>query len=356
MVTSSISIGILTFHDGINHGGYLQAYSTYRFLLGEGYKVEIINYKNSTHTLHELKNLFWKKGVREIFSNLNKIAAFKRDQDAMKLGSKRYNIKHCKTNYDAIVIGADIVWNYEWRFLGQDPVYFGEGLQAKNLIAFSPSIGKVDGLKADIPAFVKKGIERFDNISVRDDNTADLVERVTGLRPKVTLDPAFLWRPFGEEKEISTNEDFIVVYAYKLRQSDIDQIRNFAKTKDMKIFALSYRHDWADKNIVNLGPFEWLDYFKKAKYILSGTFHGTLYSLIYRKNFITSNNVGISNKTKTILSKINLMSRLTEGENNFQELFEHGIDYMSVNPKLNSLEEYSKNLLLEFVKNAVERD
>lgn len=345
----NISIGILTFHDGINHGGYLQAYSTYKFLSEKGYNVEIINYKNKKHIIHELHNLFWKKNFKTIITNFKKILAFKRDQKQMNLGRFISKSSRIKTNYDFIIVGADIVWNYEWRFLGNDPVYFGEGLEHTNLISFSPSIGKVDGEYSIPPGFVKTGLKKFKQISVRDDNSANLVKRILGHNPKVTLDPAFVWEPYGHENKIKIDEKFILVYAYTLKPIEVNQIKQFAKTKGLKIIALSYFHEWADQNVIDLGPFDWLGYFHKADYVLSGTFHGTLYSIIYKKNFITCNNQGISSKTTTILSKIDLLNRLTDGSKNFVELYEKRIDYEVVYTKLNPLIKDTKNYLINSI-------
>ena len=108
----------------------------------------------------------------------------------------------------------------------------------------------------------------------------------------------------------------------------------------------SLKTPWCDDNFTTLGPFDWISYFSKASYILTSTFHGTLFSLKYKKNFITSNNVSISNKVKTILSKIGLLDRLTDGDLNFGKLYSSEIDYDLVSDKLDPLIKESKNYLL----------
>lgn len=346
-----MKIGILTYHEGINHGGFFQAFSTYSFLKSKSYDVEIINYKNKTHWLVEYKAFLFAKNPKNLVSNIRKILAFKKDQKQMNLGPLKKDASKIKENYDVIVVGSDIVWNYEWDFLGKDPVYFGQGLNSKKWISYAPSFGAVDCENTVIPDYVSNGLQKFDHISVRDENSKCIVKKACGKEAKVVLDPTFLLETNGMEKPIKVNEPFLLVYAYTLRDTDISQIIAFAKKNKLKVVAVGYSQPWADFNIINLGPFEWIGYFDKASYVLTGTFHGTLYSLKYRKNFITSNNKGISNKTKTILSKLGLLDRLTEGELNFEQLYLNGIDYDQVTDLLMPLIDDSKKYLIKAVEN-----
>ena len=346
-----MKIGILTFHEGINHGGFFQAFSTYKFLKNNGYDVEIINYKNKTHWLAEYKVFLLTKNPKKLIFNIKKIFAFKEDQKEMKLGKFTTDISMIKLEFDVIVVGSDIVWNYEWAFLGKDPVYFGKGLKSKKWVSYAPSFGAVDCETSIIPDYVVRGLKKFSHISVRDENSMCLVKKACEKEVKVVLDPSFLLDTSGMEKAIKTKDEFLLIYAYSLRESDVKQVKEFASQNNLKVIAIGYSQPWADLNIINLGPFEWIGYFDKASYVLTGTFHGTLYSLKYKKNFITSNNKGISNKVKTILSKLGLLERLTEGQLNFNKLYCSGIDYGVVNDLLDPLVDESKKYLLTAIKN-----
>jgi len=346
-----MKIGILTFHDGINHGGFFQAFSTYQFLKGNGFDVEIINYKNKIHWLLEYKAFLWTKNPITLILNIKKIIDFKNDQKEMNLGTFTTDVRKIKKVFDVIVVGSDIVWNYELPFLGRDPVYFGDGLESKKWISYAPSFGAVDCETSIIPDYVVRGLKKFSHISVRDENSKCLVKKACEKDAKVVLDPTFLLDTRGMEKAIKTKDEFLLVYAYSLRESDIKQVKGFASQNNLKVVAVGYSQPWADLNIINLGPFEWIGYFNKASYVLTSTFHGTLYSLKYKKNFITSNNKAISNKTKTILAKLGLLDRLTEGQLNFDELYSSGVDYGVVNDLLDPLVDESKKYLLEALRN-----
>lgn len=197
---NSKKIGILTFHDGINHGAFFQAFSTYIFLKSKGYNVEIINYKNSTHWLAEYKAFLITKNPKILFSNIKKIFAFKKDQKQMNLGSFTKKASKIKKHFDVIVVGSDIVWNYEWAFLGKDPIYFGYGLNTKKWISYAASFGNIDYDTTIVPEYVSSGLQKFSYISVRDENSKCIVNKACGKEAEVVLDPTFLIKTNGMEK------------------------------------------------------------------------------------------------------------------------------------------------------------
>lgn len=317
----------------------------------KGYNVEIINYKNSTHWLAEYKAFLITKNPKILFSNIKKIFAFKKDQKQMNLGLFTKKASKIKKHFDVIVVGSDIVWNYEWTFLGKDPIYFGYGLNTKKWISYAASFGNIDCDTTIVPEYVISGLQKFSYISVRDENSKCIVNKACGKEAEVVLDPTFLIKTNGMEKLTRVIEPFILVYAFSLRETDISQIKKLAQKYSLKVVAVGYNQPWADYNIINLGPFEWLGYFDKAEFVLTSTFHGTLYSLKYKKNFVTSNNDAISNKIKTILLKLGLLDRLTEGSLNFNELYAQGVDYVSVNKLLVPLIKNSKNYLIKAIVN-----
>jgi len=342
-----MKLGVLTFHDGINHGAFFQAYSTYSLLKSLGYDVEIINYKNKRHWFNDYKAFLWTKRPSVLYKNIKKILSFKLSHKKFDLSSSRICFKKEKLNtlkYDAIIIGADIVWNYEWEFLGRDSIYFGEGLQSNKIISYAPSCGSIN-LDKPIPAFVKEGLKRFSHISVRDENTANLVSKAIGVNPQIVLDPTFIYDIRGEEAPIKECEPYLLVYAYVLTEKQISSTIKYANENSLKLISIGYSNSWCDKNIFNVGPFEWLSYFKNAEYILTGTFHGTIFSIKYEKKFITCNNPNIESKTKTILENIDLSHRVIDDES-VEQLFNEEINYVEVNEKLRLLIDDSQGYLL----------
>ncbi|WP_319558026.1 polysaccharide pyruvyl transferase family protein [Thiomicrorhabdus sp.] len=340
-----MKVGILTFHEGINHGAYMQAFSTYQFLLQNGYDAEIINYKNRTHYLFELKAFLVKKNPLHILQNIKKIRAFKEDHSSMNLGKMLFDRRKLIGKYDAIVVGSDIVWNFKSRFLGRDPVYFGKDLEDSKLISYAPSFGNVNSDDA-IPDFVSEGLQYFSSISVRDINSSNLVKKVIGVEPKIVLDPTFLIdaKPF-EQSTGAERKPYLLVYAYYLRDGEIKSAIAFARKKGLEIISIGYQNTWADKNVIALGPFEWLSYFHHASFVLTSTFHGTIFSLKYEKNFATSMNDNIKNKTISLIKHLDLADRFVEG-GDVADVFRQEIDYSVINKKLTPLVQDSQEFLL----------
>lgn len=343
-----MKVGILTFHDGINHGAFMQAFSTYQFLLQNGYDVEIINYKNKKHHINELKSLLLVRNPARVMRNIKKIMAFKRAHKKMKLDSLVLNIKKLKLDYDFIVIGSDIVWNYEFKLLGSDPIYFGENLDNARLVSYAASFGSVS-IESTRPDFVVNGLLKFKAISVRDENSVSIVESITANKPPVVLDPTFLIDTNEHEIEAKIDADYLLIYAYNLRDKEISSTIDFARKNNLRIVSIGYNTSWADKNINSLGPFEWLGYFKAASFVVTSTFHGTIFALKYEKNFCTSLNNNIANKVSTLINKLGLTDHLVNNSD-VGKVLERAIDYNDVNLRLKPMIVDSKNYLLNTLK------
>jgi hypothetical protein len=316
-----------------------------------GHDVEIINYKNLKHFKNEMRYFLLKKNPFEIFLNLKKIYSFSKDVQRFNLNPKRLTFSSKKIDflrYDSIIVGADIVWNYEMPLLGSDPIYFGHGIpDSVNLIAYAPSCGAVNKDKG-IKDYVLSGLKKFKNISVRDENSALVVDAVLGYKPPIFLDPTFLYNFYGEEV-IVRDEDYILVYAYSLTEEEKVDLLFFSQSKNLKIIAIAYSQTWADINVVNVSPFEWLGYIKRANYVFTSTFHGSIFCIKYNKVFAISMNEAIKNKVQTLLDKFDLHSRELTPENRISDTFSSVTDFTFANQVI----EKEKQICIEYIKDSL---
>ncbi len=227
-----MKVGILTFPDVINHGAYLQAYGLAKTIESLNHKVSLIPYKNFKHWLNEYKALLVKKNPALAFSNFLKILKFRSAQK--KLNLKKITFLKNKINrehYDTIVVGSDIVWNFISPFLGKDNIYFGHGLNTNRIVSYAPSFGYVENDK-EIPDYVVDGLKKFSHISVRDENSKEVVKKAIGKEPQIVLDPTFLYDYYGQEIE-PRFENYMLIYAFGLRPEE--------KTQQHKIVGLLLR-------------------------------------------------------------------------------------------------------------------
>jgi hypothetical protein len=244
-------------------------------------------------------------------------------------------------------VGSDRVWDYKILF-GLDPIYFGEFINSGKLISYACSFGGINSSE-DLPRIVIQGLEKFSKLSVRDGNSFNIIKRNIGKEPNIALDPIFLY-DYKKEQRTCPYKRYILVYAYSFSAEQIDQIRNFASAKKLKIIAVGYNQSWCDKNIIAIGPFEWLDYFRNASYVITSTFHGAMFSIKYRKNFILLNNVHINNKVLTPLDMMGLTARILPEKGRIKEILDCDIDYNTISKDISRLVLESKKYLENAIK------
>jgi len=339
-----MKIGILTFHLGPNHGGYLQAYCLREYLTSLGHEVEFINYKNEGHHQSEIFRPWiyrrpfklyqaWikEKVFKEAYKTLPK-TEFSTDKSAIDWNA-----------YDAIVVGSDVVWDYNMKRLGNDSVYFGDfGSEFKGkLISYAASSGTVDADK-EIPIYVKEGLKNFDSIAVRDTSSQKIVKRSIDQDSLLVVDPTWLCLKYQEP---APKEDILLVYAYDIPANFKKEIVNYAKSKKLKIIAIGYYHGWADENEMRMSPLGWAELMRKAKAVVSGTFHGTLYAIRCQTQFITVYNKIIEYRVKRPLELSGLQHRMLKTPENFSSIMDEEIDYKTIMKSLEAEVELSKDYL-----------
>ncbi|MBU4348414.1 polysaccharide pyruvyl transferase family protein, partial [Patescibacteria group bacterium] len=336
-------IGILTFHDGINHGAYLQAYALQNFLEKSGYPNKIINYKKFRHWIKEYKCFLYRKKTKDLIDNVRKIIKFKRSHRKFKL--TRFTFSHKKVSkekFDTVIIGSDEVWNFHNALLNYDSIYFGNDLNAKKVISYATSFGAVEQIEENFEK-IKNDLNKFKNISVRDENSFNLVKKLTGREIPIVLDPIFLY-DFSKEKIDCPYEDYILIYGGNLDENLIKEIKKTNK----KIISIGYQNSWADINVIDVDPFEWLGYFKNASMVITTMFHGLLFAIKYNKNFCLIVTRGKKNKFTPIIDNLCLNSKIYDSNHDvLKNIFSDKINYDLVNKKLDILIKQSKEYLLK---------
>jgi len=345
-----MKIGIITFHDGINHGAFLQAFSTMTYLRSLDQNVKIINYKNPRHWFLEYKGLLVRKNPINIYNNVRNLFKFKRCHKRLPLTSFTLSSKKVsKEFFDLIIVGSDIIWNYQLSRLGQDRIYFGKDLNTNNIISYATSFGPLNENER-LPDDIVQRLVKFNSITVRDGNSKRILSRNLGIDVEVVADPTLLNNFSGEENDCAY-KDFILVYAFFLRESEIQAVKRLACEKGLKTIAIAYPQKWCSINVPFLSPFDWLGFFKNAEYIITSTFHGTIFSIKYGKQFITSNNDFIKDKTNDFLVQLGLASRISNGDINVEESLQIKINYDNVNKGLKNLITRSKI----YINNAIDK-
>ncbi len=371
-----LKVGIMSMQRIINYGSFLQSYSLKKNLEKMGADVCMVDYRvgkplvfNNDQKIPKKASLFakLKNKIENRLFFPRKIS--KKTMD--RYFQAEYGIKKDfennimpmlgitdKMNYspelDLLVIGSDEVFNclQPNPAVGYSKELFGDGNNSKKLISYAASFGNTmkEGLiKHGIYDEVKEMLNKFDGVSVRDKNSLRLVEDMDCNDINKNVDPVFLY-DYEEESNIEVPiSDYIVVYAYSCRitREESAAIIRFAKKHNKKIICIEGFQCYL-KNYVELNPFEVLAYFKKADYIITDTFHGSVFSIKYNRQFVslvrggTEGAYGNSAKLVDLLETFGLKDRELTNLDDMEKKLTGSIDYDRVNTRI--MEERQKSI------------
>jgi hypothetical protein len=213
------------------------------------------------------------------------------------------------SDFELIAVGSDEVWNLSHPWLGKVPLFFGERLAPKRLVSYAASFGNypaADGLKDE---WVNR-LRRFDAISVRDKNSLELVEQSLGFRPTLVLDPCLLAETLQNPPPPSGEAPYLLVYGNRFVPELINETREFARARNLRILSIGYRNDWTDRSILNAGPHDFLRMMKNATAVVTTYFHGCVFSLRCERPFVAQLSKYRSNKVGGLLTSVKATHRI----------------------------------------------
>lgn len=283
---------IITYYNADNYGAFLQAYALHKFLS--------IN-KIDTYFRKVDKLVMYKNAQDEFEKKLAEKLSHSRILLPIENDNKRF--------YDVAIIGSDEVFNYTNVTYNSDESFDGTGINSKIIVSYAASVGSVNKWKYFLKNYNRLfRLRRLNKVCVRDDTT-EAVLKLLGIRKIYrALDPTLIV-DFNDELEHVTlcKSNYILVYTYGLNKKFIEQIMNYAKTNSFHVVATGAYCDWADENIV-VNPFEWIYLLKNSKFIFTSTFHGTIFAIKYKKQFISLSDK--SEKIYSLLKEFNLLDRM----------------------------------------------
>lgn len=237
--------------------------------------------------------------------------------------------------YDICVIGSDEVFNCNkassWGFTSQ---LFGNVKQAEKVITYAASCGSTvyENTLLAVRNRIKEVFEGVSAFSVRDANTYDFVKKLTTKTIHEHMDPVVVWN-FDKEIadcELPQNlpERYCVVYSYYNRfhkPEEIERIKNFCKDKNMQIVTVGAPQMWIKQHLV-MTPFQVLKVFQKADFIITDTFHGTIFSAKYAKRFAVLTRESNENKLLDLIQKLGLEKHLMRSLEKLSEVYKEEIN------------------------------
>lgn len=337
------NIGLVTYYKE-NYGSALQCYATKKFLGNIGYNCKVLyevvnsNKRYIRRVINVIRHAWRAMCYKGYFSNyISMRKAMSQEKECISEVAVR-RIEHfveeelepvgyewkelCKLNdsYVAFIAGSDQIWNAS---ISINSIYFLKFSDKKKRIALAPSFGV-----ANIPDYnfknIKRGLEGFDTISVREETGEQIVKQYVGKKAVRVADPVMLltkeeWIEFSKNVEVPNERYIFVHFLNKPSKVALDGIMLLSKKMQCKILCFSYLYEeyesFSDYIIYNGSPKEYVGLLCGAEIVCTDSFHSTLFSIILEKEFYTFHRQYIhknpqTSRIKDLLARYGIEERL----------------------------------------------
>lgn len=345
-------VGIMSMQRIANYGSFLQAYGLKSIFEELGCEVAFVDYHPGETLIPADGGTGIKRKINKVVQTFKYSAPLKEKFKFIKY-KKNYARKYLpllgidesmnySTDYDVLVIGSDEVFNcvQDNTNVGYASDLFGANSKASKLVSYAASFGNttMDKMKQyGIDKEVGDWLTKFDNLSVRDENSAEVVKKITGIIPELNMDPVLMYdyiNKCDKIPKIHTEKKYMILYGYSGRFSkdECKVIKKKAEKLGVEIYCIGGVQDACDV-FLDCSPFEVISYFQNAEFVITDTFHGSILSVITHRPFATivrTEGYGNMEKLTDLLKRLNLENRIINDITEMDSFISRKIDYESV--------------------------
>ena len=324
----SLDIKIVTCHDVNNFGASLQAYALQTYLELQGHHVQIVDYKPRYHSTGYIKSGL-KGGLRGVVKKIYSLIInqshrernrkFRQFTDSRLHLTPKYNyIQELMTSQmdaDVFIAGSDQIWNSLY-LIGRDPVFYLDFVKkGVRKVAYAPSLTIPENDRR-VEYLYHKELPEFDFISVRENSSLPFIQKIGRSDAEVVCDPVLLlsvqeWDRLIPKHELVDGE-YLLVYDFDNNQQIATIARIIAEKRKLKIINISIDtlRDLGHKRS-DVGPEEFLSLIRGAAFVVSSSYHATLFSLMYHKPFcVVKRQLNINQRMEDFLDDCGLNERI----------------------------------------------
>lgn len=350
-----MKFGIMTFHRAVNYGAVLQTYALQQTLFELGMDNEVIDYRSDK--IEELYRIF-----TPLLSNIKNLSIYTRAKKKIEFNSflkkhiklskeyrKREEVEKIEALYDAFVTGSDQVWCE--KCAKEDITYFLDFVKnSKKKYSYAASIGK-SAVSDEMQEKYEDLLKDYAAVSIREKSSRTLMQQCRKEDIYVHIDPTLLlnqekWNQIAKKR--ANAGEYILLYTVLGQYKLYDFAKQLSQKTGLPIIYLNETMRNRVKEFdykVGVSPEEFVGYFANAKYVVTNSFHGTAFSIIYHKQFF----VEIEAVGRKNIRSEELMEKLGLSERNINcislEQYDKEIDWKAVDNILESEREKSKNYL-----------
>lgn len=352
-----MQIAIITFHRALNYGAVLQAFALQKKLEDMGHEAVILDHNNkkidsinAIFRIGDNKNIIHM--IKELVNVPFRLIRKRRFENFVSTKLKIYPIEDKKALveindcFDIFITGSDQVWNP--YLTDYDDAYFLDFVNSpEKKVSYAASIGVRRFSEAD-QLRVRERLQSFAKISVREKSAKDLLQRIVDIPIRVVVDPTLLVDRTVYADWIQNNNEgkYIFVYSLNSEVNLMTSVFELAARENLKIlYICNELYDMKKhinkriQHILNPSPERFISLLANAKYVATNSFHGTVFSIIFHKQFLCETDYGKSKNGRVIdlLSECGLSERIV-GD---YTLWHKNIDWCEVDKKLKCLQSFS---------------
>lgn len=387
-----MKIGIITYHFPYNSGAALQCVALQTALEKLGHEVQVINYRPWYHQIRYTpkKNILFVirdhyansghrnpvkrslsalyKGAKAVHFNLFKAQAFRISENKFARFVNSYmketrlyrtleELRADPPDCDAIISGSDQLWNTEQTKGGFDPAYF-LSFAPKGCTKMTYAVGVNFADNVSNVAEVKRLIAGMDAISLREEKYYRTIRRISRKDMPIhqDLDPTLLheadvYAQFESKTCSLPKGPYILTYTMndKIQGRVYAAAKKLAKETGLPVIDITgnplRKEAIFGVPTVKAGPDEFLSYIKSARYVVTNSFHGTAFSIIYRKQFVVIPHSKTGNRVTDLLHRLGLDSRWSNAQEKALEIVKSPVDYTAAETKIAALRQESLDFI-----------
>lgn len=362
-------IKIITLHSPLNYGAALQAYALKTYLTTLGHHAELIDYRpeyisekqnltyvgNSSVGNNLLKK--WAYVLVKLPSRLKIKCNFKKFRTRELLNAKQLKYQTLEElmknppHADIFFSGSDQIWNTK-KENGWDDAFFLSFVKEGKKCSYAASMAKSSVLTQKEEQRFKQLLKDFDKISVREENAKNILQPLINKEIHWVMDPVFLlpeshWEMMADkaEKKI-TGQNYILIYPMGNGANVISVAQKLSRETGFPIYSISktIRSQGVTRQFNGYTPYEFLHLIQGAQYVVTNSFHGTSFSIIFKKNFWACSIGNTSSRITSLLQSLDLTHRFLSGVEQIGSYTE-SIDYNGSYKKMEERLLHSKSYI-----------
>jgi hypothetical protein len=347
-------IGIVTFHEARNYGAVLQAFALQKYLKSIGHDPFFVNYKYDWRQNQLGIKGWFSKSIRRSLEkwndNLKEQEFCKFRNKYLNIDSKRFlgisQLRNDPPKSSVYICGSDQIWN-PYSSKSDELIYWLKfGSKNTKRIAYAVSFG-VSDLSKETRLRYKEYIKDINSIGVRERDAVELVKLLGRKGATWVPDPTILlkgsdYNIFGKEK---IKIDYPFLFSYEIGNENEEQINRITsiacEVLDLTLCNVNNKINM--KNIISegiIGPEKWLTYINQSEFIVSNSYHATIFCILFHRPFIAILREGIykkmNNRITSLLKLVGLQSRIITNKNTetVANICLTGIDWKRVDAKI----------------------